>query len=117
MEIKSSEKGGVTIIAISGKLDSNTAPAAQQEIMPRLDLGPVVLDASRLDYVSSAGLRMLLLAAKKLAMKNRKTILAGVSLEIQDIMKMTGFDHMFEFHSTLDSAATAAGKLCVNGSH
>lgn len=110
MEIKSYAKGNVTIIAISGKLDSNTSPAAQQEIVPRLDAGPVVIDASALDYVSSAGLRMLLLAAKQLARKNRKAVLAGVSAEIQDVMKMTGFDHMFEFHDTLDAAAASAGK-------
>lgn len=110
MDIKRTARGNVTIIEITGKLDSNTSPAAQQTVMPLLDAGPVVVDAGRLEYVSSAGMRMLLLAAKRLAVKNRKAILSGVSAEIQDIMKMTGFDHMFEFHPTLDSAVAAAGK-------
>ena len=110
MEIKSYVDGGITVIVITGKLDSNTSPAAQQEIIPKIDAGAVVIDAGKLEYVSSAGLRMLLLTAKKLATKNRKAILAAVSSEIQDVMKMTGFDHMFEFHPTLDAAVAAAGK-------
>ena len=110
MEIKIHAKGNVTVIEISGKLDSNTAPVAQQEIMPKLDTGAVVIDASKLNYVSSAGLRMLLLAAKKLATKNRKAILAGMTPDNQDVMKMTGFDHMFEFYETIDEAVAAAEK-------
>ena len=110
MEIRSYEKNSVTVIEITGKLDSNTSPVAQQEIMPKLESGSVVLDASRMEYVSSAGLRLLLLAAKKLAMKKRKAVLTGVSSEIRDVMKMTGFDHMFECHPTLDAAVAAAGK-------
>lgn len=110
MDIKSTVRGNATIIEISGKLDSLTAPQAQQTIMPLLEAGPVVLDAGKLQYVSSAGLRMLLLVAKKLSSKNRKAVLSGVSADIQDVMKMTGFDHMFEFHPTLDAALAAAGK-------
>ncbi len=110
MEIKSHARGNVTVIAITGKLDSNTSPAAQQEVMPKLDSGGVVIDASGLEYVSSAGLRLLLLAAKKLAMRNRRAVLTGVSSEISDVMKMTGFDHMFECHPTLEAAVAAAGK-------
>lgn len=95
----------VTIIEISGKLDSNTAPEAQQFILPMVELGQdIILDAGNLEYISSAGLRTLLLVAKKLASKGSKAVLTGVSQEIKDIMEMTGFDHMFIYYSDNDQA-------------
>src|SRR5258705_223771 len=68
MDVSHRTEQDVTIIAFAGNLDSNTSPVAQQAIDGILAAGAkkVVVDFSALDYISSAGLRVLLGAAKKL---------------------------------------------------
>jgi anti-anti-sigma factor len=108
MEIKTEKQGDITVLSLIGRLDSPAAPESQEKMMPVLNQGSrFVIDACKLEYVSSAGLRVLLLAAKKVAAKDGKAVMAGLSEEIKDIMKMTGFDHMFEYHPDVASASKA----------
>jgi anti-anti-sigma factor len=69
--------------------------------------GRLVLDLSACQYVSSAGLRVLLMVAKLLTSKKGRGALAGVSEEVMDVMEMTGFAHFFETHDTVESAVEA----------
>ncbi len=101
MEIKISAQDEVTRIEITGKLDSITAPDAQEKIMPLIvPKSRLVLDMCNVSYVSSAGLRVLLMVAKKSAQEGAKTVLSGLSEEILDIMEMTGFGNMFKNYET-----------------
>src|SRR5690242_21740804 len=68
MDITTRMQHGVTLVVFAGSLDSNTSPKAQQEIDGVLGAGAkkVAIDCTGLDYISSAGLRVMLGTAKKL---------------------------------------------------
>ena len=93
------------IIMIEGSVDSNTASALQTQIMEKMtEADQVILDLSKVGFVSSAGLRLLLVIYRQIKSKNGKVILVGVSEEIRDVMSMTGFINFFEILDTVDNA-------------
>ena len=80
MEIAEHTEADKLVIALGGRLDSNTSPEFEELICPRMDTtGAVIVDMSRLDYVSSAGLRVLLKAAKiaRSSQHRRSRLLGG----------------------------------------
>jgi len=113
MEITTTVKDGVSIISIAGSIDSNTAAQAQEQILPLIEPKCcLVLDLGKCDYISSAGLRVLLMTAKQLAAKNGQWAFAGLSEEIKDVMDMTGFSGFFKTFSTVEEAAEEVKKAC-----
>ena len=81
-------------VVISGRLDAAQCPAAQS-FLDRVD-GIVVLDCTRLEYLSSAGLGVLLKTQKRLTTSAGKLRLIGVNPHLQDIFRYSGFDQIFE---------------------
>ena len=81
-------------VVIAGRLDAAQCPAAQS-FLDRVE-GPVTLDCSRLEYISSAGLGVLLKTQKRLMASAGKLRLAGVNRHLQDIFQYSGFDQIFE---------------------
>ncbi len=82
-------------IELNGRVDSNNAAAVEQNIFSQLagkDQQPVVLDTSKLEYISSAGLRILL----RLKKTNPDITITGVNSEIYEILEMTGFTEMMK---------------------
>lgn len=112
MELTITNKDGSTIIKLSGSLDGTTVNEAQEKILPLISGsdGSMVLNMEECNYVSSAGLRLLLMAAKQLSTKNGVLALSGLSAEIQDVMEMTGFSNFFQSFDTVDSALEAIRK-------
>lgn len=94
----------VTTVDIVGELDSITAPLAQEQILPLAEKGSkILLDMSQVTYMSSAGLRTLLLIYRKITENLGSIVIAGLNEEIRDIMAVTGFlDH---FHLEDNRAA------------
>ncbi len=82
------------VAAVSGRLDASQAGAAQA-FLDRV-AGVVTLDCSRLDYISSAGLGVLLRTQKRLVAASGKLRLAGVNPHLLDILTYSGFDQIFE---------------------
>jgi anti-sigma B factor antagonist len=113
MDIKNFSQDGVTVIAITGSLDSNTSTQAQEKVLPLITQQCcLVLDLTECVYVSSAGLRVLLMIAKQLASQQGHLGLAGISNEIQDVMEMTGFSGFFQTFATVQEAAAALKGEC-----
>lgn len=90
MDIKTTQDGNATTICVSGWLDTSTAPQLKETI-DALDSSceKLAIDFSELEYISSAGLRQLVAAHKK--MHGALTI-SNVSPEIMEILHMAGFD-------------------------
>jgi anti-sigma B factor antagonist len=87
---KFSNEGALTI-AVSGRLDANTAPQLEEELNTSLDgVTDLTFDFKGLDYVSSAGLRLLLSAQKHMA-KQGKMRLISVCDAVMEVFDMTGF--------------------------
>lgn len=111
MEIKIENQNGVNLIKIIGNLDGTTAQQAQDTIVPLLlNKSLLVFNMEECPYVSSAGLRVLLVIAKKLANMGGKGALANVPDEVKDVMEMTGFDNIFKTFKSVTEAAEAVKK-------
>ncbi|MBI4651630.1 anti-sigma factor antagonist [Candidatus Desantisbacteria bacterium] len=105
MEIKTDIQENTKIIMISGSLDGKTAPEAQEKIIPLIEPDNIlVVDLSNCKYVSSAGLRLLLMIAKQVPSKNCKLFLTGLTEEVKDVMDMTGFSNFFKIYGTVKEA-------------
>lgn len=89
IDVKRNAQGATLLLA--GRLDTTTAPALEKTIMQELeDVTALVLDMTALEYISSAGLRVLLSAQKKLQ-KIGSMKLVGVCDEVMEVFEMTGF--------------------------
>jgi anti-anti-sigma factor len=110
MEIVMETRDNVTIIYIKGRLDGNNTSEAQDRIMPKLIAGcRIVIDLAGCDYVSSAGLRLLLMIAKQLTSQQGKWAISCASEEIRDVMEMTGFNQFFTHYTNVADAVKAIG--------
>jgi anti-anti-sigma factor len=88
------ENGPDGVVVIAGRLDAGQAATAQS-FLDRLR-GVVTLDCRRLEYISSAGLGVLLKTQKNLLASAGKLRLVGVNRHLRDIFRYSGFDQIFE---------------------
>lgn len=108
MPFETSQNGDVTVIRLIGRLDSAQSPPLERALRELLDggAGKLLLDLSALDYISSAGLRVVLLAGK--ALRGRKPpgrlLLAGVRGMVKEVFEMSGFLTLFPQADTHDAA-------------
>ncbi|MBO4836008.1 MAG: STAS domain-containing protein [Lachnospiraceae bacterium] len=91
MTINKELDGTTLTVAVSGRLDTNTAPELEEELMNSLPgIKALVLDFEGLDYISSAGLRILLSVHKQMVKLDGMKVI-HVNQTIQDILDITGF--------------------------
>ena len=91
MTINKTSNGTNLIIALEGRLDTTTAPQLETEVKSTLsDVKDLTFDFSRLDYISSAGLRVLL-SAQKLMNKQGNMRITNVNETIMEVFDVTGF--------------------------
>jgi anti-anti-sigma factor len=109
MQISSSDIGGVTVLRLSGRLDTSTAPEAQAEITALLkgETDKLLVNLEGVDYVSSAGLRVLLMAAKGIRKKNGTIVLCALSENVSNVFEMSGFSSIFEIRANEEEALAA----------
>ena len=91
MTINETRNGEALVIEVGGRLDATTAPELEKTIdgIPA-DVKELVIDMEKLEYISSAGLRVLL-GAQKVMNKQGEMIVTNVSSDIQEIFDVTGF--------------------------
>jgi anti-anti-sigma factor len=98
MTISKNNAGDRLIISLEGRLDTTTAPQLQEQLIPEFDnVTCIQIDCKQLVYVSSAGLRVLLLGEKRAKAGNGKMILVNVSKEIREVFELTGFSDVLTF--------------------
>ena len=91
MNINIEKENGATVIKIEGRLDTTTAPELEKTINNEgVELKNLVLDFKGVDYISSAGLRVLLTAQKKMNVQGSMELI-NVGEAVMDIFEMTGF--------------------------
>jgi len=93
LEITEQQSQSTTVLSLVGAVDSNTAPELQQALLrvTETSTGGVELDLAKVSYLSSAGLRALLMAAKALQKRSERLKLINVPLPIQNVLNLTGF--------------------------
>lgn len=90
MTVTKNQNGTAVTLALEGRLDTTTAPELEKEIQALADVTELTIDFAKLDYISSAGLRVLLSAHKVYSKKDGLTIV-NVSEAVLDIFEVTGF--------------------------
>ena len=91
MTINKKQDGSALTIALEGRLDTTTAPELEQELKQSLNgVTELTLDLEKLDYISSAGLRVLL-SAHKTMMKQGSMKLIHLNEVVQEVFEVTGF--------------------------
>ena len=94
LEIKKTIENGKAFFALSGRIDTTTAPQLEKEIKESVNgVTELVLDMKELDYISSSGLRVLL-SAKKIMSKQGKMTLLNVNETVMEIFEVTGFSEI-----------------------
>ena len=90
MTITKKQDGGAMTIALEGRLDTTTAPELEQEIKNLDGVDALVMDFSKLDYISSAGLRVLLSAHKTMNKRGGMKVV-NVNEIVSEVFEVTGF--------------------------
>jgi anti-sigma B factor antagonist len=92
LNIEKKQEGNTLTVKLDGRLDTNTAPVFQGEVEPLLEnLSKLTLDFEKVDYVSSAGLRVLLTFEQEMEENRKPMELCHVNDMIRDVFEVTGF--------------------------
>lgn len=110
MDLREEEVGAVSVVEVKGRIDSSTAPALGERLTAKLETPKVgvVLDLSRLEYISSAGFRILLLAAKCADKTGSRFVLCGVSGKVKQLFDLGGFLDLFTIVTAREEGIAAA---------
>ncbi len=93
MNISKTNTDGTLTVALSGRLDTKTAPALQEELKNDVQgIQKLILDFSELEYISSAGLRVVLLLNKECAKEGASLSVLHCNDVIREVFQLTGFD-------------------------
>jgi len=106
MEITERRSAEIVTLSLSGRLDATTAKAFEKKILAQIESGDrrFVIDLAQLDYISSAGLRVFILAAKRLNSANGKMVLCALKDPVKEMFDLAGFLAVFSIHGSHDEA-------------
>lgn len=108
MNIELEEVDGVTVAMLFGELDGRTAPLVQDKLLALPESkGMALLDMSGVSYISSAGLRALLMLYRQMTAQDGRVALIGLTEHIKDVMSVTGFLEFFDDYDTLEEGLAA----------
>jgi anti-anti-sigma factor len=108
MEFRVLTREDIAIIPVSGRIDANSAPDLEHALNNCVNAGSekLVVDFSGVEYVSSAGLRVLLSVRKRLVPLKGELVLAGLRPFVREVFDMTGFSKIFPLYTTTDEACS-----------
>jgi anti-anti-sigma factor len=118
MECKVQNLANVVLIEVEGRIDHSTAPAFGSVLLPHVEgcsgeNKKLVLDLSKVTFMSSAGLRVLMIAAKGCRKQVGKIVLAALPPTIREIFKIGRFDMVLETFPTVREALAAISPAAV----
>ncbi|MBI2470808.1 MAG: STAS domain-containing protein [Planctomycetes bacterium] len=106
MEITENKRNNIIILELKGNLNVMTTNLLEEKFTALIEHGErlLVVDFSRLDYISSAGLRVFLIAAKKLKNVNGKIALSSLKPQIKEVFDIAGFSSIFSIFNSQEDA-------------
>jgi anti-sigma B factor antagonist len=101
MKIEIEEKAGITVARLAGEINSGTAGMVQEKLLELVEPGcKIVLEMSGVTYISSVGLRALLLLYRQTSHETGRIVLCGLTEMVYDTMFITGFLEFFETYAS-----------------
>jgi anti-sigma B factor antagonist len=113
MEIKIEQKGPRTIsVNVTGRLDAATSPELEKRLTACFGEGTIglILNFAELEYISSAGLRVLIFAAKKMKSANGSLALCGLQEYVREVIEIAGFMTILQILPNEEQALAAVGR-------
>jgi anti-anti-sigma factor len=112
MELIEDMNGAVKVARVSGRIDQTTAAQFQELLAPllvqvKVGAAPLLLDFSGVDYISSVGLRVLMLAAKQVKVQQGKIAIAALTPVVAEVFQISRFHLVFPVHPDLATAVTS----------
>jgi anti-anti-sigma factor len=106
MDVIETRRDGYVVVAPTGRLDSASAASFDRQLSSVIQRGDtrLVIDLSRLEYISSVGLSVFLSAAKKIKAANGRMALSGLNDRIRLVFEMSGFLRLFPVFPSVDAA-------------
>jgi stage II sporulation protein AA (anti-sigma F factor antagonist) len=106
MRIADARVDGIVAVAPAGRIDTTTAPALEQHLVDLLTRGErrIVIDLSGVEYISSAGLRVMLLVARRVGDVNGRLGLCAMADSVRQVFQLAGFLPLFAVQETRDAA-------------
>jgi anti-sigma B factor antagonist len=106
MTIIQEEKNGIIELKISGRLDAVSAVEADKDFSRVIEAGHerLLVNLVNLDYISSAGLRVLLVVAKRIQQNGGKVVLCTLSSNVKEVFEISGFSSIFKIFPTGEEA-------------
>lgn len=106
MEAQVEEKGDVVVVRIDGRLDAATSPQLEKRINSIIDSGhfKIILNFANVEYLSSAGMRLMLAISKKLKNLEGKVVVCNMHEEVMEVIKMAGFQNVIEIYPSEDES-------------
>lgn len=110
LTIDEETRGDVLVVSVRGRLDGVTSKSLDTHMGARIAGGSdrIVLDLGGVDYISSFGLRLVLVAAKKLNSPGRRFVVCGLTDNVRQVFSVSGFLSILTLRDTIDEAAAAA---------
>ena len=111
MDIQTERHNGTLIAKTAGRIDGVNARNFEETLKAAIsdDDNTVVMDLEGLSYISSAGLRVILLIAKTLRKRNAELMLCSLSDPIREVFEISGFDKILPVHASREEALAAIG--------
>jgi anti-anti-sigma factor len=105
MKIAHQEKDGIICFQIEGRLDAESAPEAEILVKGALKQGGqrLLFDMSKMDYISSAGLRVILMAVKDVRNKKGKVVLCGLTPYVKEIFDVSNFSSIIPITDSVEA--------------
>lgn len=106
MDIIEEKQGGINIFKLNGRLDSNTSQGFEKKLFQAISDGSktMVVDFKDLDYISSAGLRVILKATKAIKREDGRIMLCSMQDYVKEVFEIAGFDSFLPIVATMDDA-------------
>jgi len=106
MEIHETKQDAAVILSVKGRVDASSSAGLEQRLLGLIESGErrIVVDCAQLDYISSAGLRALLVAVKRLNASGGKMALGDLKDEIREVFDIAGFSSIFSIYPNTDAA-------------
>jgi anti-anti-sigma factor len=111
VEIQTIKRDNVMVVSVTGRMDTITAPAYEQKLNELIVAGQksFIIDFKGLEYISSAGLRGILVTAKAIKACGGKIIFANIRNAVKDVFDISGFVTIFQINDSVESALIEIG--------